>query len=128
MGWYFRRCSRDDLIRELIQPSETDRARTDVVAHCVSDDVLWSVVRVTARQAGVMNLSIGQSCSYIRCDLLARHGNEWGYKPMEESMHPYYYNCPLAYLELAPVQCPEWRERVRAYHAAHTADQRAPVS
>ena len=22
--------------------------------------------------------------------------NQWGYKPLEESMHPYYYSCPLS--------------------------------
>jgi hypothetical protein len=128
MGWYFRRCSRDDLITELTTPSETARVRTDVIAHTVIDNVLWSVVRLTARQPGFINLAVGQSCSYIRCDLLDRHGDEWGYKPLKESMHPYYYTCPLAYLELAPVQCPEWRERVRAYHSSHTPHERTPVT
>lgn len=128
MGWYFRRCSRDDLVAELIKPSDTDRARIDVIAHTVTENVLWSVVRVTAKQSGIMNLAIGQSCSYIRCDLLEQHGDEWGYKPLDESMHPYYYNCPLAYLELAPVQCPEWREHVRAYHGARTHHERTPVA
>lgn len=128
MGWYFRRCSRDELIGELIKPSETDRVQTEVIAHTVIDNVLWSVRRATAKQPGFMNLAIGQSYSYIRCDLLDQCGDKCGYKLLDESMHPYYYTCPLAYLELAPVQCPEWRERVRAYHGSHTPHERALVT
>jgi len=41
----------------------------------------------------------------------------WGYKDMDEAMHPYCYTCPEKLLELAPETCPEWRENVRAYHA-----------
>ena len=55
---------------------------------------------------------------WIGCDLLRyRKGDGWGYKDMEESMHPYYYSCPLGYLELVPVACEKWREGVRSYHA-----------
>ena len=32
-------------------------------------------------------------------------------------MHPYYYTCPLSYLDLAPEQSADWRAGVRAYHA-----------
>lgn len=128
MGWYFQRCSRDELIGELIQSSETERAQTEVIAHTLVDNVLWSVVRVTAKQPGFMDLAVGQSRSYIRCDLLDRHGDQWGYKPLDESMHPYYYTCPLAYLELAPVQCAEWRERVLAHHRTRSHRERTPVT
>jgi len=36
---------------------------------------------------------------------------------MCESMHPYYYSCPLAYLDAVPVACEEWRQLVLQYHA-----------
>ncbi len=55
---------------------------------------------------------------YIGCDLLrCERGYGWGYKDLCESVHPYYYSCPLAYLEMVPVACETWRERVREYHA-----------
>ena len=80
--------------------------------------MLWSVVELTAKVEGVhRDLAPGQSLRYIRCDLLERSGNQWGYKPLEESMHPYYYSCPLSYLDLAPEQSADWRAGVRAYHA-----------
>jgi hypothetical protein len=39
----------------------------------------------------------------------------WGYKDMDETMHPYFYNCPQKFLDMVPVACPEWREEVRIY-------------
>src|SRR3546814_16245151 len=73
---------------------------------------------MTAKVEGVhRDLSPGQSLRYIRCDLLECSGGQWGYKPLDESMHPYYYSCPLSYLDLAPEQSADWRAGVRAYHA-----------
>ncbi|MGE6688968.1 hypothetical protein ACQKFE_13385 [Stutzerimonas stutzeri] len=117
MGWYFSRQSRSELIAELIAPQEAERARTQVIAHTLRGNVLWSVVEVTAKAAGVhRDLAPGQSLRYIRCDLLERRGGQWGYKPLHESVHPYYYTCPLSYLDLAPEQSADWRAGVRAYH------------
>lgn len=116
MGWFFAPQTRAQLIHELIQPQETDHSRSEVIAHTVVDDVLWSVVHVTAKVSGFMNLQVGESSAYIRCDLLQCSDGQWGHKPLCESMHPYYYTCPLPYLDLAPVQCSEWRRYVMAYH------------
>ncbi|MCL1962055.1 MAG: hypothetical protein FWG56_09860, partial [Desulfovibrionaceae bacterium] len=30
---------------------------------------------------------------FIRCDLLDGSSGQWGHKPLEESMHPYYSGC-----------------------------------
>ena len=72
---------------------------------------------VTARQAGVMGFAAGESICYIGCHLLESSGGDWGYKSLDESVHPYYYSCPLRYLDMAPVQSSEWRERVHRFHA-----------
>ncbi|MAY25020.1 hypothetical protein GXC69_12255 [Candidatus Macondimonas diazotrophica] len=117
MGWYFSRQTRDQLIHKLIEPQEAENARSEVIAHALRGNVLWSVVRITAKQAGFMKLAAGDSINVIRCDLLQGSGGEWGHKPLDESMHPYYYSCPLRYLDMAPVQSPEWREGVLAHHA-----------
>lgn len=45
--------------------------------------------------------------------LMEKHGT-WGYKDMDESMHPYYYDCPLAWLDKAPVANQAWRDGVHA--------------
>lgn len=117
MGWTFVRQTRDQLIRELLAPQASERACCEVIDHTLDGDVLWTVVRVTARQAGVMGLAAGESVCYIGCHLLESSGGDWGYKSLDESVHPYYYSCPLRYLDMAPVQSPEWRERVHRFHA-----------
>lgn len=117
MGWTFVRTSRDQLIRELIAPQETDRAHSTVVDHTLNGKVLWTVVRVTAQQAGVMNLAVGESTCYIGCNVMEGSSDRWGYKSLDESVNPYYYSCPLRYLDMAPEQCRKWREGVHAYHA-----------
>ena len=116
MGWYFGYHSRNELIQDLIKPKEGEKSRSETIAHDLEEDVLWSLVRVTSKESGYMNLAVGESCCYIACDLLDGAGGDWGHKPMEESMHPYYYSCPLSYLDLAPVRSPEWRRGVLAYH------------
>ena len=126
MGWIFSRQTRDQLIHELIRTHDGAHARIDVLAHTVVDNVLWSVVRITAKQAAIDHLATGDTTCFIRCDLLEGSGGEWGHKPLEELQH-YYYSCPLNYLDMAPVECPQWRERVRAYHQQHP-EQRQPVT
>ncbi|PWU26585.1 hypothetical protein DK254_28940 [Pseudomonas sp. RW407] len=118
MGWLFSSRTRSELIRDLTRPEDTARASVRVLVHTLRGNVLWSVSEVTAKNEGVHpDLAPGESMRYIRCDLLQRSGGEWGYKAMDESMAPYYYSCPLRYLDLAKELSPTWREKVRAHHA-----------
>lgn len=78
MGWTFVRQTRDQLIRELLAPQASERACCEVIDHTLDGDVLWTVVRVTARQAGVMGLAAGESVCYIGCHLLESSGGDWG--------------------------------------------------
>ncbi|HEE4992865.1 TPA: hypothetical protein R7I52_003962 [Klebsiella pneumoniae] len=116
MGWLFSHRSRSELIHYLVQPQDCQAAFVETVAYTLRGNVLWSVVKITAKEPNMLNLAAGDFHTYIGCTLLQRYRNEWGYKSMDESVHPYYYSCPLSYLERAPTQSAEWRERVRAYH------------
>jgi len=122
MGWSFGHSRRADLIRALTNREDGERATRTCVAHCYRGSahrgVLWTVWLVVEK-------ATGKEIRFIGCDLLEYNrsmgpGYEWGYKDMCESMHPYYYSCPLKYLEMAPVACEEWREGVRKYHAEHS--------
>ncbi|WP_081884600.1 hypothetical protein [Pseudomonas sp. AAC] len=125
MGWLFSSRTRSELIQDLIRPEDTARASVRVLVHTLRGNVLWSVSEVTAKATGVHpDLAPGESMRYIRCDLLQRSGGEWGYKAMDESMAPYYYSCPLRYLDMAKELSPGWREKVRAHHAR----QRQPAA
>ena len=117
MGWLFSSRTRSELIQDLIRPEDTARASVRVLVHTLRGNVLWSVSEVTAKATGVYpDLAPGESIRFIRCDLLQRSGGEWGYKAMDESMAPYYYSCPLRYLDMAKELSPGWREMVRAHH------------
>ncbi|WP_374442680.1 hypothetical protein [Pseudomonas panipatensis] len=118
MGWLFSSRTRSELIQDLIRPEDTARASVRVLVHTLRGNVLWSVSEVTAKATGVHpDLAPGESMRFIRCDLLQRSGGEWGCKAMDESMAPYYYSCPLRYLDMAKELSPGWREKVRAHHA-----------
>lgn len=58
----------------------------------------------------------------ITCTLIAIHPKEVWFKQMEETMGPYYFNCPLKWLDRYPPASSlgrgsaSWREAVRAYH------------
>jgi hypothetical protein len=92
--------------------------------------VLWAVWERTFTKDGQ---TAQPTERWIICDLL-RHQKDygWGYKDMEESMHPYYYSCPLGYLEMVPIDQygghAEWRECVRHYHAQQAEKRRQRCS
>lgn len=136
MGWLFKTgYSRHDLIQE--RTKNWERIKDDgtiinstCLAHCyrggVFSGVLWSVWERTFIKEGQQT---EQPQRWIICDLLRCVQSEWGYKDMEESMHPYFYSCPLKYLELVPIEKfgghAEWRELVHKYHARITEKRRA---
>lgn len=117
MGWLFTHQTHSQLIASLIQPRSDENASLEVLEHQLATNVLWSLTRVTARKPGWNQLEAGESQVFIRCDLLDHSDDGWGYKAMEESVHPYYYSCPLRYLDLAPEQSADWRAGVRQFHA-----------
>lgn len=136
MGWLFKEgCSRREMIAERTKEWEITRddgtlIKSVCLAHCyrggVFSGVLWSAWERNFVKA---DKQVEPTQRWIACDLL-RHqrGYGWGYKDMEESMHPYFYSCPLKYLALVPIEQygghVEWREHVRSYHARITEKRR----
>lgn len=111
MGWSFlSSCrSKSAIIKHL-----TEECGVKTIAKCVKGNVLWAVQETTKTSTGAPEKFIG-------CYLLGADQGWWGYKDMDESCGPAYYNCPLAYLEM--VEDPKstystgWREKVKAFHA-----------
>lgn len=108
---------------------ENDKMKSECLAKCFKGNVcfsgkLWSVWEQT-------NKVTGEKKRFILCDLLEyrRDVDGWGYKDMCESMHPYYYDCPLKYLGMVPDTsegaCAEWRKEVRAHHERKKASRDA---
>lgn len=137
MGWLFKAGStRREMIAENTQGWErTNEDGTTIksacIAHCyrggVFSGVLWSVWERTFTKDGQQ---VEPAQRWIVCDLLRYQKDYgWGSKGMEESMHPYFYSCPLGYLDMVPIEQfgghAEWREFVRSYHARITEKRRA---
>ena len=111
MGWLFTQgASKSDIINDLVTPEENDTRRWETLAHCVRDNVLWAVVEITYKQDKPRKRFI--ACYLLSCE----KGYGWGYKSMDESMFPYYFSCPLKYLDMVPVANADWRTEVRKYH------------
>ena len=113
MGWLFTHHEgKGALIRRLVAPDATERRTWHTLAHCLRGNRLWAVVEIVDEQET-------RPERYIACYLLDydKSCGGWGYKNMDESLHPCYYDCPLGYLAMAPIACEAWREEVRAYHA-----------
>ena len=105
MGTYYTlNSTRSDLIEELC----SERKHYKMAARYFCGNCLWTLWE-----------PIGEAMErgaepFIHMDLLTcyRHDGmtDWGYKPLGEDCHPYYYSCPVSWFDKAPVACQEWRE------------------
>lgn len=102
-GWYTRK----DTIQHLIKPDEN----FNTLAHCVRGNVLWAVQQWQGKDPFI-------ACYLLKGPIRSDDPFGCGYKGLSEEEHPYYYNCPIKYLDMAPEQCAEWRDRVRKQAAA----------
>lgn len=115
MGWYFTTdaTKRDIILERTKNWANSDGTTGMCLTHSIRANVLWTVWEIKKPD--------GTAERYIGCDLLgSSKGCGWGYKSMSESMGPYYFSCPLAYLAMVPEppgECAKgWREQVREYH------------
>jgi hypothetical protein len=135
MGWLFiNGCSRRQMIHDRTENWEKNteelHVKTACLAHCyrggIFSGILWAVWERTITREG---RTIQETERWITCDLLRYQKDYgWGYKDMDESMHPYFYSCPLSYLELVPMDQyggnAEWRKLVQEYHAIQRQKRR----
>lgn len=127
MGWLFRQdMTRKELIADRTEFWERKSGETIVksmpLAHCYRggsfSGVLWAVWERRFIKDGE---DAEPQQRWITCDLLQyRRDSGWGYKDMDESMGPYYYSCPMKYLNMVPIEQfggnAEWRVEVMQHH------------
>jgi len=117
MGWtYPHGATRRQIIEELT-PEERSYGESvgggffRTLRHCCRGNVLYALHESVKGD--------GSSWKWIGVYLLQRDNRDgsWGYKDMDESMHPYYYNCPVSYLDAADEPTTQdaktWRAEVR---------------
>ena len=127
MGWLFSYniTEKKDMVAERIEnwknEVEIDGVQTLVTAECLAHSVkgrcLWTVWEIAKTSIDKKELfSIDR---YIRLDLIEKQDGHYGYKGMDESAGPCYYDCPLKFLDMVPeVTRQTWRDKVKEYHAA----------
>jgi len=110
MGWYYpaNTYTRKELIEELTRPSVLPNAQLNCLRSTTRGNVLWSVWET--------KVNTGETHRHIKCDLLVKSTDGWGYKPMSEECGPTYYTCPPVYLTMVPSCNEEWRTAVREHH------------
>ena len=118
MGWDFGWDSRQSLIEHNTKSHyHLNGDYYECIDWASPAGVLWSVWEVTTPI---------HKYRWIACDLIKYMKDSdfrvgpWGYKGMDESMHPYTYNCPLKFLEMVKPEPPdrfnlEWRKKVYEY-------------
>ena len=98
MGW--TSCNswktKDDVITEILSDGQ-------FIDKTLRGNELWTIMQApTGEQVIVLFL-------------LSKERGSYAYKVMDEGMGPYYYKCPVSFLDRVPVASYEWREKVRAY-------------
>lgn len=124
MGWYFGWDTLKGLKAEILKGWTNTDGPTKVTSTCLAScfrgqpafsGTLWSVWEQTFTDGQGQQIKPPER--FIKCDLLRCHAGDWGYKPLEESCGPCYWNCPEKYLGMVPVVAnQEWRDAVAAYH------------
>ena len=113
MGWSFGYGdSKEDVIADRTKTCENEHGIWKTIKYSVRGNVIYSVREVTNKKSGEVS-------RFIAVDLLGNPDRSgWGYKDLDESCGPYYFDCPVSYFKLAgpPVNetAAEWREAVIA--------------
>ena len=101
MGWdYCKSWTKNDVIKHVTSDWKGAEVSCVTLDHKVVGNVVWMVKERTYAD-GRVEVSI---------DLALLDGN--GYKLLSECEHPYFYNCPLEFLDKAPVANAAWRKIV----------------
>ena len=120
MGTYGGYYSRKELVEDVTKTWESEHAIQVVEKKFFSGNDLWVLFARTSKHAST------DVERFIVLFKISRWGEgNWAYKPIEESMGPFEYSCPISFLDVAQHPFPngypegysDWRANVRAYHA-----------
>jgi hypothetical protein len=126
MGWLYNTHpqSKDSFVKETLERNFPVGSRLCLLDHSVRGGRLWVLIQPDGHEP------------VIGLFLLERDSDGcWGRKDMDESMGPYYYDCPLRWLERAPEppSCPvdghagsrrTWRDFVRDHHTQQAVNRK----
>jgi len=119
MGWSFandRSVGKNEIVASFRKPGFWSQG-TDVIKDSVVGNHYWAVIQ----------RADGERFIFLAMMQPGSPGLGWGYKDLDESMHPYYYDCPLGLLALAgptsSKSAQDWRAGVRDFHESRRKRQ-----
>jgi len=109
MGTFFPKgATKDNVISEI-----RFDLRKSLIESTVVGNILWGLVELLSD-----NPNAGKKL--IICYKLVNSKGGWGYKPMDETMGPNFYDCPMTFLSNASEPLNEyskkWRAEVRKHY------------
>ena len=112
MGSFSGYYSRNDVVTDIVNQytserfSIIDRKATNFGRH------LWMLIQPK------------EGPSFICLFKLSSYGGDWGYKPIDESMGPVYWDCPVSLIQQADPPtteyATEWRDTIMQQHNLRT--------
>lgn len=116
MGWTTGWHSKEQVIEHCLDWG----SKFNSLAHTVRGNRLWVLKQYNeGERAGEV---------FVALYLISNSKGEWGYKDLDDSVGPYYFDCPLSYIEKTIKSgrklsewTVEWHEKVRAHHKASKA-------
>lgn len=129
MGWTSWKTTKEGMIRELLQPFGSgpvwvESLKHEITEHNDGDNYrlrtrLWILTQATYNEAHRGKPS-GYVERYVTLQLIEPFGQgEYGHKHMDETVGPFYYDCPLEFLDecTAPINdtAKDWRDKVRKH-------------
>jgi hypothetical protein len=118
MGWTYSWdwTSKQRVINHCIDWGE----RYTTLSHSVRGKCLWVLLQYNEGEK--------KGDVFVALYLLAKDEHEWGYKDMDDTVGPCYYDCPLSFIKRTVASgrtlgqsTLDWHEQVKAYHLKQRA-------
>lgn len=120
MGWLFGWSTKEALVKHLTDSQNySTNGRIRVLDHALVGNNLWLLMQhqpIETKFIVLARLKHSRGAGPV--------GHDWGYKDMDESTHPYYYDCPERLLKQSTCDKPssvEWRAQCRKWRAERNA-------
>lgn len=120
MGWLIGWSSKKALVEHLTSDLSENN---ELIRHSVVGNNLWMLMLYKPSQEKFIALCL---LKYVRGG--GPRNNDWGYKDMDETAHPYYYDCPVTMLRESTCtveSAVKWRKYALEWHETRRINAKA---
>lgn len=108
--------TKQELVDQVTRTWSNDYYRFECIKKSMRGRQLWTVWERTNMKSGEVarTICLFLFSSFVEYDISGKN-TVYGYKSMQESSHPFYYDCPVSFLKMTTEgENPAWREEVLA--------------